>query len=429
MPRSPTVLTPPPGTLPFVPNTTIESGKANAVWLDLYQDGNTPRPIEYGGTGASNAADALNNLGAVGQGNFLDAYSVGDFYDTVRTLDSDWLRRNGALYDSTDYPTLAALLPSLPDGVEWSAFGSGISGTIQALYVSSTEILVASASGSGSTLIFRSTDFSTFALVATVGSINPTRIYRFGTTYVLAGLSSTGAGLVSTSSDAVVWSSPNSIVGIQGQLCSIAFDGTTYVAAGNGNSGNGAFARSTDLVSWTAVLTSSTGAIYDIKYLNSQFIAVGVGGNILTSSNGSTFAVQSSGTTQVLYKVGYGNGLYVVTGNSGLIITSTNGSSPWTLRTSGTTAQLIGGVVYSDSGFMVLGNTGVSRISTNGTVWSSTLTGTSSNFVDADFNKTQQNIYYGATSSGLFQGSRTLPTQFRVPNDEPQYGWIKARND
>jgi hypothetical protein len=53
----------PPGT-EGVPDTTIESNKYNAFVHDVEQDLNTPRPIVAGGTGATNADDALENMGA-----------------------------------------------------------------------------------------------------------------------------------------------------------------------------------------------------------------------------------------------------------------------------------------------------------------------------------------------------------------------------
>jgi hypothetical protein len=48
-----------------VPNNTIDSGKYNSNVGDVEADLNLPRPIIAGGTGATNATDALINLGAV----------------------------------------------------------------------------------------------------------------------------------------------------------------------------------------------------------------------------------------------------------------------------------------------------------------------------------------------------------------------------
>jgi hypothetical protein len=55
----------PAGTLPVVPDTTIESAKYNSLMNDIAADLNIARPIVAGGTSATTAAAALTNLGAV----------------------------------------------------------------------------------------------------------------------------------------------------------------------------------------------------------------------------------------------------------------------------------------------------------------------------------------------------------------------------
>jgi len=75
-------------TQPFpevIEGTTIESVKYNGNVNDVEQDLNTPRPIVAGGTGANNAADAMNNLG--GEGSKIQVtnydshnFTAGSFY-------------------------------------------------------------------------------------------------------------------------------------------------------------------------------------------------------------------------------------------------------------------------------------------------------------------------------------------------------------
>ena len=57
------IYTYPPGT-PGIPDTTIESAKYNGYIADIQQDLNLPRPIVAGGTGATNATAARDNLDA-----------------------------------------------------------------------------------------------------------------------------------------------------------------------------------------------------------------------------------------------------------------------------------------------------------------------------------------------------------------------------
>lgn len=437
MPRSPTVLTPPPGTLPFVQNTTIESGKANAVWFDLYQDGNTPRPIEYGGTGASNAADALNNLGAVGQGNFLDAYSVGDFYATVRTLDSDWLRRDGSLYESSDYPELAALLPALTDDVQWSNVSVGQTGlrTILARPGNSGFLIGRSYTVGGvfNSDIYSSSDGESWSVVATIGGGFSINDLAFGGGIYLA---SDGNGKVYTSNDSISWSSSASTIagGTNPFTGSVTYGIGVFVAA-TGNAAGRYIYSSTDGATWTLRHTVAGGTsnnLNKIRFVNSTFVAVGNNGTMITSSDGINWTHRTTGSSSSMHGVTHGNGIYVMVGSGGAIVTTPN-LTAFTARTSGTTVQL-NDVAYSSAGFIAVGNGGVSRISpaTSGIAWAAPGgTGTSQDLLAIAYESDEPSRYFVVQngSPSILMGLRTLPTQFQVPSDAPVYGWIKARND
>lgn len=419
MPRSPTVLTPPPGTLPFTPNTTIESGKANAVWLDLYQDGNTPRPIEYGGTGASNAQDALNNLGAIGQSNFLNAFSIGDGYYSTRNISSEggvWLKRDGALYNSATYPELAAILPSLPDGVEWSPrFVSATN--ITTSLATSSGIFVGSTGSPDSTILF-SSDGESWSTVASIPESNIRGIAQGSGIFV----SVYGNGNVANSPDGVLWSSPIVVASGQG-FGGVAYGAGLFVAVGT----NGIIYTSPDGSTWTLRTSGVTSILNRVKFVNSNFVITGGGGVILTSSDGIVWSPRTSGVTSALRSAAFGAGVYVVVGDGGVILSSSN-LSTWTPRSSGTTVAL-SDVVCSTSGFMAVGASGVARISSNGISWTASGTGVSATFNTVTFDPDSEETYYAGGGSTLLKGIRTLPTQFRVPNDAPQYGWIKAEND
>ena len=62
-----------------------------------------------------------------------------------------------------------------------------------------------------------------------------------------------------------------------------------------------------------------------VAYGNGQFVAVGEGGTILTSPDGSNWISQISGTTQTLSGVIYGSNLFVAVGNVGTTLASSNG--------------------------------------------------------------------------------------------------------
>lgn len=419
MPRSPTVLTPPPGTLPFVPNTTIESGKANAVWLDLYQDGNTPRPIVYGGTGASNAADALNNLGAIGQSNYLAAFSIGDGFYSARNISAEggvWLKRDGSLYDSATYPVLAALMPALPDGVEWSSRSLIPSGNVRTIINTPTGFMFLNDDGTNSK-VFTSTDGDDWAQVATIPGFRAYEVVYGGGVYTAVD----GQGKASASNDGITWSTPvtvNTFTGIAG----IAFGAGLFVAVGDA----GKISTSPDGASWTARTSGVAVFLFKVRFVNGLFVAMGSTGTVISSPDGINWTIRTSGVSTQINDVVFGESLYVFVGSGGVILTTPNLTS-WTPRTSGTTLDLLG-IGHSSSGFIVVGSSGVARISNNGTSWTASPTGVSSRLDAVVVSATNPAQYY-AVGTGFLSGVRTLPTQFRVPNDAAQYGWIKAEND
>lgn len=425
MPRSPTILTPPPGILPFVPNTTIRSQDANALFNDLYQDGNTPRPIAYGGTGANNAQDALSNLGAVGQSNFLDAYPVGDFYESIRDLGSNWLRRNGGLYDRTAYPELAAIMPPLPDGMIFSRVN-----------YPSTNSYIGAGVGNG-----------IFIATGTEGAIitSPDRkIWTPQENPIVSGVAQDvayGAGLfvipvtngaVHKSPDGEVWSSQTVLSG--GLLLCADHDGTNFMVGGRTSGLAARVYWSPEANTWNdSGLNVASAQVNDIASNGTVAIAVLSNGNIYRSTDhGQSWAASTSGVSSALSGVCWDewNSVFVAVGAGGLVLTSPTGlSGTWTPRASGVSANLLD-VTASSNGLVAVGAGGVVLLSTTAFAWTSVPTGFShqSTAVVADPDNPAEYLIVGIAGN-IWNATRTLPTQFRVPDDDPQYGWIKAKND
>jgi hypothetical protein len=91
-----------------------------------------------------------------------------------------------------------------------------------------------------------------------------------------------------------------------------------------------------------------------VAYGNGTFVAVGELGTILTSPDGVTWTIRTSGTSAYLSGVAYGNGTFVAVGELGTILTSPDGVT-WTIRTSGTTYSL-NGVAYGNGTFVAVGS-------------------------------------------------------------------------
>lgn len=90
-----------------------------------------------------------------------------------------------------------------------------------------------------------------------------------------------------------------------------------------------------------------------ISYGNGVFVAVGVAGTILTSSDGATWTKRASGVTSDLAAVTHGNNTFVVVGANGTILSSPDGVT-WTERNSGVDNWLQG-VTYGNDIFVAVG--------------------------------------------------------------------------
>ena len=87
---------------------------------------------------------------------------------------------------------------------------------------------------------------------------------------------------------------------------SIAYGNKTFVVLGYDKDDHGIFYASQNLVDWSEVLTQSF--LWDMVYGDNLFVAVGMRGHIVTSSDGSMWTKRTSGTNDLLFGVAYGNG-------------------------------------------------------------------------------------------------------------------------
>ena len=89
-----------------------------------------------------------------------------------------------------------------------------------------------------------------------------------------------------------------------------------------GGSGGGGGGGSRVGTTWTLRVPGFHTLYYRVVYGNSLFVAVGLGGIILTSPDGVSWTQRTSGTRDWLIGVTHGNGLFVAVGEWGTILTS-----------------------------------------------------------------------------------------------------------
>lgn len=434
MPRSPTILTPPPGTLPFVPNTTIRSQDANALFNDLYQDGNTPRPIAFGGTGANNAADALINLGAVGQSTFLDAFRVGDFFGSVRDMGSNWLRRNGSVYFRDDYPELAALIPPLPDSMTWQGSSFDISpptGYVNRGITKHSGKCVSifnNSSGLGVYIYSSDDNGATWNAKFQSNSYGVGEIQSGNGSFVVLARNNSNQAISIWSPDGDSWSvqpiSGTASYTATSTATEFHFDGNYFLFGNNGN-----VHRSEDGDVW--VSTARPGRV--VVGGNGLSLLVDAGAYYQSIDGGVTWTALGFNPFSAYGGVNVGvydptNDIFGYGASSGNVLTSPNGTTV-------TSRILVSGAGWyrgsaSRNGMIFAGlNLGSVTLSIDNVSFQNFTSPGSGQTGGALCDDDVSGRFLIGRGREIFQGTRITSTQFQVPNDSPQYGWIKAKND
>ncbi|MCX2978710.1 WD40/YVTN/BNR-like repeat-containing protein [Candidatus Marimicrobium litorale] len=180
-----------------------------------------------------------------------------------------------------------------------------------------------------------------------------------------------GQGRIITSPDGAEWTSVNGRFSFT--LFDVAYDRSALFAI-SGDSGLAArILTSPDAVAWTQEPPTPLNpeGLYGITYGDSQWVAVGDKGTILTSADpvSRVWDSQSGQTAVDLRGIVYnGSDLYVAVGREGTILSSIDGVT-WAPRSSGTTYDLWG-VAYDGSGqYVAVGDEGVILSSADGLSW------------------------------------------------------------
>ena len=120
------------------------------------------------------------------------------------------------------------------------------------------------------------------------------------------------------------------------------------------------------LLSWTVRSTVATNLLQDLAVGNGLFVAVGYGGTIVTSPDGSNWTAQASGTSENLNTVTFGGDLFFAAGNNGTLVVSTDGMI-WTGVNTGTRNPLFGSA-FGNGQYLVAGGSNI-LVSANGLQW------------------------------------------------------------
>lgn len=150
---------------------------------------------------------------------------------------------------------------------------------------------------------------------------------------------------------------------------------TGFIAVG----GNSTILTSADGLVWIPQTSASAANFKSVAQSNTgRFIAVGAAGKIQTSLNAIDWSDVVSGTSSALNSVVHSTVGWVAVGNGGTVLFSSNGTSWITVDPVPTVADL-NSVVYDGSYFIAVGNSGTIIRSSDGTVWTSIVSGITAN--------------------------------------------------
>src|SRR6266542_275051 len=162
------------------------------------------------------------------------------------------------------------------------------------------------------------------------------------------------------------------------QLHDVTFGGDQFVAVGDG----GSIVTSTDGENWTARSSGSQAALNGVAYGNGKFLAFGdegTNGVVLTSPDGLTWTLSIAQTASGLRQVIYDRGMFVGVGTIDFqngerqprITTSLDGQS-WTNQTSVPVLDALNGIAYGNGTFVAVGDRGLIVTSADGLNWTET---------------------------------------------------------
>ena len=180
----------------------------------------------------------------------------------------------------------------------------------------------------------------------------------------------TSRGCFGVSSDAESWTI-DYVDWSESFFTSVAYGNNIAVATFYPYLPQSGFAYSTNFVDWASV---DFHGWHKVAFGGDQFVAVGDGGEILTSTNGSRWISAESGVSNFLGDVTYGSGMFVAVGEAGTILRSNDGDT-WFQCVSPTSIGL-SSVAFGGGVFLAAGHPASEVVSSiDGITWKSHATG------------------------------------------------------
>lgn len=284
-----------------------------------------------------------------------------------------------------------------PDGITWTSRTSAVTGTLYAaVWAGTAQFIVAGNTGilssSTTTFIFDGGCIQTYPTLNLSGdapvrlagankfaditntSVAPLELIPEQSTVTSSGMTWVGSRFVAFSNS----QGPSVVTQVYGDVWQRVLYGSTSslssplfyatwtgsLAVGVGTPG---IATSTDGLTWALQTSNLPGTGAGVVYGNSLYVVVGTLGGISTSTDATTWTARTSGVTTTLNWVAYGAGTYVAVGNSGVVLTSPDGVT-WTPQTSGV-ATTLSYITYAAGLFVVVGASGVILTSPDGVTW------------------------------------------------------------
>ena len=148
-----------------------------------------------------------------------------------------------------------------------------------------------------------------------------------------------------------------------GTLNGVAYGAGKFVAVGV----NGRVLVSTDGQEWSQTASFPGINLLAVAFDAFQWVAVGTGGAVFTSRDAVNWTQRNTSTTATLRAVATVNNAWIACGDTGTIITSVDGAN-WSARTSGVT-QILYAVAGTTGRYIVSGQAGVLLTSTDTVAW------------------------------------------------------------